>query len=72
MAQAEREQFWMVYGKDQRAPTVRHMTRWQAQQEAQRLAKNNPGIEFYVLAAVDGFVTHEPVERIKIIEELPF
>lgn len=53
-----REQFWMVYGLHQRAPTVRHKSEGRAMAEAHRLARHNPGIEFFVLEA-----THHIVKR---------
>lgn len=48
----ETRQFFMVYGMGQNRPTVRHKTLASATQEAERLARANPGIDFYVLAAV--------------------
>jgi hypothetical protein len=44
--------FWMVYGMNQGAPTARHGSEEIAKQEAQRLARNNPGTAFYVLKAI--------------------
>lgn len=44
--------FFMVYGMGQGAPTARHDSFSRAKAEAERLARNNPGIEFYVLATV--------------------
>jgi len=49
---AHPKQFFMVYGMNQGAPTVRHDTMQQAKREAERLARACPGIEFYVLAAI--------------------
>lgn len=46
------EPFWMVYGLHQRAPTVRHKTYGYALEEAKRLAKHHPDIEFFVLESV--------------------
>ena len=45
-------QFFMVYGMDQGAPVMRHGSYADAKREAERLARNNPGKDFYVLAAV--------------------
>lgn len=42
----------MVYGMDQNPPRVRHASFALASREAERLARSNPGIDFYVLAAV--------------------
>lgn len=49
---SDNEPFWMVYGLHQGAPTVMHYTREIAEAEAKRLARNNPGIQFFVLEAV--------------------
>lgn len=46
------EPFWMVYGLNQGAPNVVHNTFESAERESRRLAANNPGIKFYVLASV--------------------
>ncbi len=48
----ETRQFFMVYGMNQGAPTVRHESLAEATREAERLARANPGIDFYVLAAI--------------------
>lgn len=45
------KKFWMITG-DGNQPKVRHANKKQAVDEAKRLAKNNPGVEFYVLEAV--------------------
>lgn len=44
--------FWMVYGTGQGAPTFRHGTFEGAKAEAERLARQSPGIEFYVLRSI--------------------
>lgn len=44
--------FWMVQGAG--PATVRHSTRQLAEMEARRLARENPGHEFYVMEAVAG------------------
>lgn len=41
--------FWMVLDS---TPTRRHSTEQAARQEAERLARENPGCEFFVLSAV--------------------
>ena len=46
------ETFWMVWSPQGRAPTVRHVSLKQAEQEAERLFKLDPTCEFYVLQAV--------------------
>jgi hypothetical protein len=44
--------FWMITG-DGNSPKVRHPNRQDAVREAERLAKSNPGIEFFVLESVE-------------------
>jgi hypothetical protein len=44
--------FWMITG-DGNSPKVRHITYRDAVLEAERLAKANPGIEFFVLESVE-------------------
>jgi len=50
--------FWMVYGLHQRGPTVRHKTELSAVNEAKRLARVHPDVEFFVLES-----THHVVKR---------
>lgn len=51
--------FWMVYGAGQRAPTVRHKTPESALEEASRLARLAPDVEFFVLQAVSHVVKRD-------------
>ena len=51
MAQHD-DRFWMVYGHGQRRPVVRHKTEASALSEAEKLAKANPGVRFYVLQPI--------------------
>ena len=46
------KKFWMITG-DGNSPKVRHTNRQDAVREAERLAKTHPGIEFFVLEAVE-------------------
>ncbi|MBO29517.1 MAG: hypothetical protein CML61_12320 [Rhodobacteraceae bacterium] len=48
------EAFWVVKGNG--PATFQHDTREQAEREAERLARQNPGRKFYVLETVCGFV----------------
>lgn len=48
----DHQPFFMVYGMGQRQPTVRHKSIGSATREAERLAREHPGIEFYVLVTV--------------------
>lgn len=50
--------FWMVYGLHQGAPTARHKTEQSAVEEAKRLARKFPDVEFFVLET-----THHVVKR---------
>lgn len=67
-------QRWMVYGVGQRAPTYEHTSEDRAREEAQRLARDHPGITFYVLKAVHGYLL-APMPITDVIidpEEIPF
>lgn len=44
--------FYVVWNPARGAPTVRHRTRPAAAEEAERLARSNPGQTFFVLATV--------------------
>lgn len=47
------ERFWIVWNpKSPRPPTYRHRSEESARDEAERLARLNPGQEFIVLGAV--------------------
>jgi hypothetical protein len=50
--------FWMVYGLHQRSPVHRHKSELSAIDEAKRLARQKPDVEFFVLEA-----THHVVKR---------
>lgn len=52
MANTEPKKFWMITG-DGNAPKVRHINRQDAVNEASRLAKANPGKEFFVMETVE-------------------
>lgn len=45
-------QFWMVWNPAARPPVVRHPSEQAATQEAERLARLNPGEQFFVLEAI--------------------
>ncbi len=64
--------FYMVKGD---GPTnFRHETREDAEREARRLARENPGTPFFVLVAIGGFVKddlHSIQLRIRE-DEIPF
>lgn len=56
------ERFWMVWNDSPfgRTPTFKHLTLEAAKQEAERLAKLNPGTRFWVLRA-QGFMRTDPI-----------
>lgn len=68
--------FWVVWNPEGNVPFVRHQSRDIAQGEAERLARNNPGQSFYVLASLsvsrksDVETTHFDV--MELIDEVPF
>jgi len=57
--------FWMITG-DGNSPKVRHTTRRDAVREAERLAKANPGVEFFVLESVELVTQPSGVVRQKL------
>jgi hypothetical protein len=57
--------FWMITG-DGNSPKVRHTNRQDAVREAERLAKSNPGIEFFVLESVELITQPTGVVRQKL------
>lgn len=67
-------EFWMVYGENQGSPKRTHYSERSATDEAQRLAREHPGIKFYVLKAAHGFVMEPPPLTVIEIdpEEMPF
>lgn len=64
----DRVKFWMVWSPQGRAPVHKHTTRAGAFTEASRLAKANPGSDFYVMKAVGGATAGPPpISRIKMV-----
>lgn len=63
--------FWVVWNPGHGSPRVRHESQTVAEREAHRLAIENPGVEFYVLAAVKEFKARDPVE-VRVLDEIPF
>jgi hypothetical protein len=45
------DRFWMIWSPAGRAPMVQHDSPNKARAEAERLARANPGQQFYVLEA---------------------
>lgn len=77
MAQREHHKFWMIWNPEGYQPRVMHYSRPSADAEAERLAQENPGQQFFVLKAVSGVCTDMPtVLPIKLrqatADEIPF
>lgn len=68
--------FWMIYGNGQGAPTMKHASRDDAEREAKRLARNNPGVQFYVLQTIAIAEKHDVsftwLNRRDLDAEIPF
>lgn len=75
---AEQQKFWLVWNVGGYAPKRQHWTKEAAQKEAQRLAKENPGLTFAVMSCVGAFIcSPSPVEPVKIVkrpveQDIPF
>ncbi|MEM1289765.1 MAG: hypothetical protein AAGH60_15560 [Pseudomonadota bacterium] len=65
----EHHKFWMVYNPLGRMPRYEHSSRGDADAEAQRLARENPGQKFFVLKAMGGY--HAPLQKAESIKLLP-
>lgn len=63
--------FWMVCGIGQGPPAHQHRTYTDAREEAKRLARENPGIRFVVLQAVEGYKVTSPFEIVEY-DQVPF
>lgn len=61
------QSFWMVYGLHQRPPVYRHKTEASAIEEAKRLARTVPGVEFFVMEATHHVVKNDV--RVTVINE---
>ena len=52
MSEIHETPFWLVWDPQGRAPTHKHQNEGLAQIEAERLARQNPGHQFYVLQPI--------------------
>lgn len=57
---SDNEMFWVVWNPESGPPSFRHRSRNEARSEATRLARQNPGQEFFVLAAIGRAHRPEP------------
>lgn len=68
--------FWMVFNPEGTSPKMQHFSRHLANLEAERLARLNPGKEFFVLKAMNGCVVPDsPVKKIELFTDefgIPF
>lgn len=64
------ESFFMVWNPNGRPPMYRHMTRNAAITEAERLARENTGAQFFVLQAIEMRMV-DGMQRVTL-EDCPF
>jgi len=64
--------FWLVWRDGGWAPQYKHDSRKSAENEAERLARENPGQDFYVLMPVSRTVKSDVVTERFFDDELPF
>ena len=69
----DRLKFWMVWRENSPTTRHRHLTKREAEDEAERLAQIHPGETFYVLKTVAAMsANHPPVERHNLsLDEVP-
>lgn len=73
MARSTLPPFFLVWREEGGAPIRKHETHYQAEQEARRLASENPGQKFCVLAPMARIVTANTiVERFDCSDDIPF
>ena len=65
------QQFYMVWCNGTAGIRMQHVTKNEATTEAERLARKEPGQEFYVLKAITMSKSLKPVETIQL-ESLPY
>ena len=64
--------FWLVWNPQGHSPQYQHSSTHSAEAEAKRLARNNPGQEFYVLAPIAKLVKQDVEETRYKLDEIPF
>ena len=67
-------QFFCVWGTDPSChiPRFRHDNYWGAENEAMRLARENPGKRFVVLKSQVAFEVSDPLHRVEFDDDIPF
>jgi hypothetical protein len=72
---SEKRKFWLVWNVNGYPPKFKHDSEYSAIEEAERLAKENPGKEFVVLVAVLSKEALKPIQTNRFTEhcnEIPF
>ena len=65
--------FWLVWCENGGEPRVKHKTLYQAETEAERLARANPGKSFCVMACASRFTERRvTIERFDCDDGIPF
>lgn len=64
--------FYMIWCEGRSAPTAKHMSEDSAGNEAERLAKANPGKTFHVLKSFASCTKHDVEWRGDVPNYLPF
>ncbi len=71
MKEGKAQKFWMIYSPANPEPTTIYKTPERAKQSATKFAKQNIGSPFFVLEAIEGFITGEPEIQTLDIDEFP-
>lgn len=72
MTREQEPPFYLVWSKQGRTPVYEHPSRSSAANEAERLARMNPGQDFFVLMPVSVTLRQDVVTRKFITDEIPF
>jgi hypothetical protein len=64
--------FWMVWREHGGGPTMPHTCRKDAEREAERLARKNPGENFIVLEAVAACSKNDIIWDTAFVDGMPF
>ena len=69
---SDRDEFFVVWNPEHGLPRFRHALRRDAEEEAKRLAKANPGATFITMRAEKGFTVNDPVQVVNFVDDIPF